>query len=148
MRPLDSSIDPVGHAGDLPVVGDDEHGAAGLGLILQQLEDLHAGAEVEVARGLVGDEQRVAGGEGPGDGHPLLLAAGQLARVVVQPLGQPHLVEHLGGPLAGLLGRAGDLGAALHVLERGEGGEQVEGLEDERHHLAPEGEQVAPGSCR
>ena len=76
---------PVGDAGDLAVVGDDEHGGARLvGLLVEQLEDLHAGAEVELAGRLVGEQDRVAGRERARDRDALLLAAGELVREVPQ----------------------------------------------------------------
>lgn len=122
-------------------MGHDEDRAPRIGLLLQELQDLHAGAEVEVPGGFVRHEERVVGGERPGDGHPLLLAAGQLARVVVEPFGQTDLLEHLTRTPPGVLRCGGDLRTALHVLDGGERGEQVEGLKDERDHFAPEVEQ-------
>ena len=47
-------------------------------------EDLGAGAAVEVAGGLVGEDDLGLAGQGPGHGDPLLLAAGELARAVLQ----------------------------------------------------------------
>jgi hypothetical protein len=47
---------------------------------LQQPHDLPAGLRVQLAGRLVGDQQFRAPGQRPGDGHPLLLAAGQLVR--------------------------------------------------------------------
>ena len=64
-------------------------------LLVQELEDLDAGAEVELARRLVGEQDRVAGRERAGDRDPLLLAAGELVREAVQPLAEADAVEHL-----------------------------------------------------
>ena len=91
--------------------------------------------------GLVKTEDVGVQGQGPGDGHPLLLAARQLVRIVVGPVGQPHPAQQLPGLgldlgvnlflprlVVGLL-----LGQKLlgqhHVLQGGVLGEQVEGLE-------------------
>ena len=63
----------------------------------QQLQDAAAGGAVEVAGGLVGEQDRRPGGEGAGEGHPLLLAAGELARVVVAAVGEPHGGQQLVG---------------------------------------------------
>ena len=52
------------------------HGAA------HEREDLGAGARVEVAGRLVGEDDLRPAGQGPGDGDALLLAAGELARAV------------------------------------------------------------------
>lgn len=44
----------------------------------EQLEDLGAGVEVEVAGGFVGKDDSRFAVQGSGDGHPLLLTAGKL----------------------------------------------------------------------
>ena len=49
--------------------------------LLQQRQHLLAGGAVEVAGGLVGDDQRRVGDQRARDGHALLLAARELARV-------------------------------------------------------------------
>ncbi len=51
--------------------------------LFQQVEDLAAGGAVEIAGRLVGDQQVGVGDDRPGDGDALLLAAGELARIVV-----------------------------------------------------------------
>ena len=70
--------------------------------------------------------------ERPGDGDALLLAAGELRRQVVDPIGEPDGTQRGFGPLA--------LAAAAHprvdereldVGERGGAGDEVEALEDE-----------------
>ena len=88
-----------------------------MGLRVQQLEDLHAGAEVELAGRLVGEQDRVAGGERAGDRDALLLAAGELVRKVPGAVAEADALEHLGRDAAGVAA-AGDVGAELDVLER------------------------------
>ena len=85
---------------------------------------------VEVAGGLVGQQDERPVDEGPGHGHPLLLATGQLVGQVVPLLGQPDQVEHL-GHLGGddVLGAADDLEGEGHVLEDGLVGQEAEVLE-------------------
>ena len=41
---------------------------------------------------LVGQDQRRVMFQGPGDGHPLLLATGQVSRAVTEPLAEPDAV--------------------------------------------------------
>ena len=70
--------------GGLRVVGDHDDGLAVLAVeLLQQAEDLLGGLAVEVAGRLVADQQRRIGDDRAGDGDALLLAAGQLARLVL-----------------------------------------------------------------
>ena len=82
-------------------MGDDDEGR--LPLALEPAEDpvdLVAGLRVELAGRLVGqDEDRVLD-QGPGDRHPLLLAARQLVGPVVEPVAQADLRQQLGRPRA------------------------------------------------
>ena len=78
-------------------------------------------AGVEVARGLVRqDDQRIRG-QSPGDGGPLLFTPRELRRPVRHPAGQSHRREQLLGPGARtgvLLTR--DQERHHDILERGE----------------------------
>ena len=58
-----------------------------------QLDDLGAGLAVEVAGGLVGQEQLGPVEQGTGDRGALHLTAGHLAGTVLGPFRQPHLVD-------------------------------------------------------
>ena len=99
------------------------------------VEDLGAGARVEVAGGLVGEDDLGPAGEGPGDGDALLLAAGELARAVVEAVGEADGVDDRVEPrLVGLA--AGEVQRQRDVLRGGERRHQVEGLEDEADAVA------------
>ena len=74
-----------------------------------------SGVRVEVAGRLVGQQDAGAVDQGPGDGHPLLLSAGKLAGMGVQPPAPPHLHQRLAGPGVPPGGRPGG------VEERQEG---------------------------
>ena len=87
---------PVGHARDLAVVGHDQDGRVEfVRLLMQELEDLDARAEVELARRLVRQQDRVAGRERAGDRDPLLLTARQLVLEAVQPPAEADAIEYL-----------------------------------------------------
>ena len=93
---------------DLAVVGDDQHGCALLvGLLVEQLEDLDAGVEVQLSCGLVREQDRIARSEGPRDRDPLLLSTRELVREVLHPLVQSDPAEHVASDLAGLIAAAG-----------------------------------------
>ena len=55
---------------------------------LKHLQDFLAGAGIQVAGRLVGQQDRRMIDERAGDGHALLLPAGKLRRLVVEPLAQ------------------------------------------------------------
>ena len=133
--------DPPGMPGHGGVVGDqDDRDAVRLVELLEHAQDLLARAGVEVARGLIGEQQRRTVHQGPGDRHALLLAAGKLGRLVVQPVLEPDPAEHLLGPLPGLA--LGEVSAVYdkrhgHVLQGAGARQQVEVLEDETQLVVP-----------
>ena len=94
--------DPVGDGQRLLlVVGDEQRGGADLDLDPADLvAQLHAHLGVEGRERLVEEEDRRLDRQRPGEGHPLLLAAGELVGVAVGVLAEPDQVEHVAGPLA------------------------------------------------
>ena len=74
---------------------------------------------VEAGERLVEQHQRRAGGQGTGQGDPLLLAAGELVGVAVAHVRQAHQVEDFGHPRAAL-------GAGQTVEPEGDIGRDVE----------------------
>jgi len=74
--------DPLGLDGDGVVVGDENHGVALAVDVLEHGQHLTAGAGVQGSGGLVGQDDRRTAHQSPGNGHPLLLAAGELHRLV------------------------------------------------------------------
>ena len=90
------------HGRDVRVVGDEHDRPAGRVELAEQGDDLGAGVAVEVAGRLVGEDQRRLRHERAGDGDALLLAAGQLRRLVVDAVAEAQPLE--GG--AGAPGRA------------------------------------------
>src|SRR6266511_440636 len=137
-------VEAGGHAS---VVGDHHHRHAALGpQPRQQLQDLVAGARVEVAGRLVGQQHRRLGRQRPGDRHPLLLAAGELRGPVQQALGEAHGLQGLGGAPAPL----GPAEPAVDqreadVAERRGPRQELEVLEDEADHLVAEPGQLVVG---
>jgi acyl-CoA thioesterase-1 len=116
--------------------------------LLEHLQHLLARARVEVAGGLVGEQQARLVDERAGDRDALLLAAGELRRVVVEPLAEPHALQQLRRAALGLA--VGDRVVRVrqrhhHVLQRAGAGQQVEVLEDEPD-LAVADERAAVGA--
>ena len=95
------------------------------------------GPGVQRAGGLVGQDDRRIPGQRPGDGDPLLLAAGELAgqvfRLVRQPTRSRASVRAAcrRRPRRPVRRRAGE----LHVLQHVQLGDEVVLLEDEAQHL-------------
>ena len=95
--------------------------------------DLLAGGAVEVAGGLVGQEDAGLVDQRPRDRDPLALAARELVGAVVHPLAEPDPLQRLRRARS-RRSRARDPGVdqrQLHVVQRGGAGQQVEGLEHE-----------------
>ena len=94
----------IGVPGDLLVVGHQDEGDVAGGVeITEDIDDLLAGARVEIAGRLVGHQNGRPVGQRPGNGHPLLLAAGKLTGMMVHAIGQPDSIEQFRGasvPLA------------------------------------------------
>ena len=91
IRPSARNTTRSAYAAATRVVGDHDDGLAETRRPrrAEQGEHLGADAGVEVAGRLVGEDQVGPGDQRPGDGHPLLLAAGELARPVREPVAEP-----------------------------------------------------------
>ena len=136
----------AGELRGLRVVGDHDDGLAVLAVEhLQQPEDLVRGLAVEVAGGLIAHEQLRVGDQRARDRDALLLAAGELPRLVLGAVREPHDLQRHGGVLAALRGR--ELGEQQRQLDVALGGEhrhQVVELEHEADVVrAPAGELAA-----
>jgi hypothetical protein len=93
--------DTVHEAGELQVVGGDQRcGSLHPRHFADVLEHLVGGVGIEVARGLVGQDQAGPIRQGASEGHPLLLAARHLRRLVMQPLGQAQPLQQDPGAVA------------------------------------------------
>src|SRR6478735_2779552 len=115
----------------------DEHPA------VEPLDDAEAGVGVEVARGLVGEQDRRPVDEGPGDGNTLLLTTGELVRQALLHARESDELERLGHGLADAgAAAAEDLQGVGDVLEDRLVGQQAEVLEDAAD-LAPQGWDLA-----
>jgi hypothetical protein len=87
--------DPVGDRHEPGVVGRHDDDPAGVAQVAQQPDHRLRLDVVEVRRRLVGEEQGRILAEPAGHGHPLLLAPGELAGVVVGAVGQADEREEL-----------------------------------------------------
>lgn len=88
---------PVSVLRDVLLMGNHHDCAALLVKPVQQLEDLGGGDQVEVARGLVDQQNSGIANECSRNGDSLHLTARQLAGVVIGPMTQADSVEGLGG---------------------------------------------------
>ena len=80
---------PLGALGGVRIVRDHDDRLAVLAVErLQQVEDLVAGLAIEVAGRLVAEQQRRVGDDRARDADALLLAAGELPRVVLGAVGE------------------------------------------------------------
>ena len=82
----------------------DEHDGAPLPVeLFEQLKHRLTRPPVQVAGGLVRQQQRRVQRQRPGDGHPLLLPAGQLGGPVPRVGEKAHLLQQPLGPIPPLL---------------------------------------------
>ena len=114
------------------LVGDEDDGQIQLPVqVLQQLQNGLSGIRVQCGGGLVGEEDLRVVGQGAGDGHALLLAAGQLAGIGVHLVPQVHQIQKLQHPVLDLLlFQPGVPEGISHVFKNRVSVQQVEVLED------------------
>lgn len=140
--------DDAGHTlGEGRVVRDDDDGGAALAVDLEEeLVDSLAGGAVEVAGGLVAEQELGFEREGAGEGDALLLATRELAGAVADAVLEADLFEQGHAAVLHLTQRlALDQPGHGDVLEGGELGEQVVKLEDEADRLVAQGGQARAG---
>ena len=122
---------PVGEGRYLRVVShEDGRGSFPLPECEEEIEHPVPRVAIETPGGLVRQENRGTGGEGPGHRDPLLFPAGELTRIVVTAIRQPDLVEELGGPVSSPI-ETDELEGERVVLGGGEVREKLVSLEDE-----------------
>ena len=115
---------------------------------LQEPQDLVGGGAVEIAGGLIADQERGIGDDGARDGDTLLLPARQLLRLVAGAVREADQRERDPRPALPLGGRQiGEQQRQLHVPLRRQRGQQVVELEDEAHVRGAPGGQLAPGQA-
>ena len=147
--------DSVGFAGEGSVVGDHDYGLAVVAVeFFDDVHDLAAGFDVEVAGRFVGEEDAGVVHEGAGDGDALAFAAGELAGAVLEAVGEAELFEKVyGAGVKGLVVGAEaeptvfDHGGEEGVFEDVELWEEVVELEDESEMLIAEARQLAVGAA-
>ena len=83
------------HLEQRAVVRREEHGRPGLVDLLEEAEDVDRELRVEVAGGLVGEDERRLADDGARDGDALLLAAGEDARRILAAPREPDALERL-----------------------------------------------------
>ena len=96
----------------------------------EQVHDLLTVAGVEIAGGLVGEEDFRAGRQRPRYGDALLFAAGKLRREMVEPVAEANGLQRIGG-LLDRVAPAQEFEWQGDVLQRGHGRHQVERLKDD-----------------
>jgi len=74
---------------------------------------------IQVTGGFVGQKQGRFQHQGPGQGNPLLLAAGELARTMIKPMGQANPVKQVSGAMTYSLFRLATDPAGHHDIFQG-----------------------------
>src|SRR5712692_6497236 len=128
--------DAVGVERYVVLMGDQHDGVALAVQALERRHDLVAGGAVEVAGGLVGQQDGGVVHQGASDGHALALAAGELVGLVIHAVLEIDVGQGLLGSLDARLGRSAAVNQRqLDVVERCGARQQVEGLENKPNFL-------------
>src|SRR5579863_202874 len=128
--------DAVGVGGDIRFMGDEDDGVAVLVQPPEERHDFLAGLRIEIAGGLVGEEDRRIVDERASDGHALALSAGKFVGFVHHAAGQVHLREGRFRTLQAFFGRRAVVDEGqLDVVKSGGPREQVERLKNEADFL-------------
>ena len=129
---------PVGVGRPAGIVGDHDDGLAELAhRPAQERQHLRRGVRVQVARGLVGEDEVGPVDQGACAGAALLLASRELGGPVRQAVGDPELGDEVVEPFLVHL-PPGQVGRQRDVLPGRQRGDQVEGLEHEADPVAPQ----------
>ena len=135
-------VDEDDAVGDLArkahLMGDDQHGDAGVGQLLHQFQDLADHFGVQRGGGLIEEDDVRVHGQGAGNGDALLLAAGQALGVGVGLVGQADAGQQLFSALVRflLVLQLQQGGGQAEVLLDRQVREEVEVLEHHPHLLA------------
>ncbi len=107
---------------------------------VEEVEDRRRGHAVEIAGGLVGQQQARPGDQRPGDRHPLTLTARERRRRKGDPVAEANAFQRDSRPVAALPPRHPGIDhGQRHVLQHRSVGQQVERLEHEPDLAAPPG---------
>ena len=132
--PVAQLDDAVGYAGDGRIVRDDDGRRAQLGVdALDHVEHQLAGGVVQRPGRFVAQQHVGALDDGARNGHPLLLAAGELGRKMIAARRQSNHGNRLGHRHRVVR----DVGHQRHVLGHGQAGNEVVELEHEADVTAP-----------
>ena len=135
----------VGQAGDYGVVRDHHDGASLAMQFAQQAQDDLFVDRIQIAGGLVGQNDFRIVDQGARDAHPLLLAAGELGGQMPGAVFQAHVGQRRERLL--LVGHAVKVLRQHDVFERGQVRNQVELLEDEADFFRPGAVQILGGNA-
>lgn len=105
----------------------------------QQIGNFVPCLAIEVAGGLIGEQNSRTPVKGPGQRHPLLLAAGELRRQMVQAFAKPQLFKQRAGiPLTFTVAGAAQQRRQLDVLQGVERWDQHKRLKNKANVLRPQ----------
>src|SRR5262249_23241042 len=125
-----------GNSGSFGAVGGHQDGCAEfVGAFAQEVEGLIAAGGVEIAGGLVGDENFGGVDEGAGDCYALHLAGGELGREGARLFCQAKPIQAVEGRGGGV-GFAGEQKGEFYIFENGESWQELEKLKNKANCLA------------
>ena len=133
--------DPTGIFCHIHIVGDQDDGDPLLLVqFAKELDDLAAGAGIEIPGRLVSHQDIRIVDECPGDGDALLLPAGELAVMVIKPISEADQFQFLNRSSTPLFGgdSFGVQERKFDVFQGRSSGKEIEVLEDESESSIPD----------
>ncbi|MBA7568093.1 hypothetical protein ES708_09814 [subsurface metagenome] len=143
VAPVQNMDRPVGMLGNDGFMSDQDNGIALPVEFIQQAHDLLPGNRVQVAGRFIGQNNGRVVHHGPGNGHPLALAAAQFAGPMGGPVRQAHPLQDFLGLLDPLTAVNTGVNQGEFHIPQGRGTRQeIKRLEDEADFPVPDGGQL------
>ncbi len=114
----------------------------------QYFEHLLSRSAIQIAGGLVGEQNGGPGDEGAGQRHALLLTAGELNGIMIQAVGQTYPGQQFARPLRRFRPRARQFGRQQHIFLRRQRGYELERLKNEANLAPPHFRHAVFGKAR
>ena len=138
----------VGFARDVEIMRNQHDSMTLVVELFENAYHLRAGFGIQVARGLVGEDDGGVVDQRPRDSHPLLLTAGKLVWTAVQPMRQTHRFQYFLSPLVAIRHFMTDVSKGqFDVVQHARTAQKIEALENETDFFVAQHRQLVVREC-